>query len=65
MFVHFAVVLHEYGSTGFAAFEHEDLLEEIDKWVKENGGTDRESYFEDHPDEILFIHAEKVYQPER
>ncbi len=60
MNIYFAVIMHEFGSTGFCSRSGIDLTEQIWDWVKENDpdAISVGDYFEKHPDELLFEHVE-------
>lgn len=67
MKVHFAVIMHEYGSTGFCATTRDRLREQMADWCVECGGqrypTDDETienYFSLSNDELYFEHDSEV-----
>lgn len=75
MHVHFAIVLHDYGTTGFAAETRSLLLRDILDWVKGQDTPDLtfsnldsdasisqfiDDYFERNSNEILYIEDDDI-----
>jgi len=73
MEIHFAVLMHEYGSTGFCARNEAELYRQLAEWVREYANKetlrielDKElvnEYFEfegQDRGETLFVHCEEM-----
>ena len=67
--IHVAMIMHEFGATGFAASTEESLYEQLLGWCDDPEsphrleGTNKEkveSYFDAHQEEMLFIDTCKI-----